>query len=255
MKNIFIISQNTFRELLRNRVLYSLVFFALFLVILMIVLGQLSFAEQYRLSVSLGLASVHMCLMGLTIFVGGSIVFREIDKLTILTVLVRPLSRTQFLIGKYLGFLQLMFVFAFGFFSLFSLSLTFMAFEYSLVDVAVVFVGMFLEIMVLLAISLFFSTFSASFLTIIFTISFFLIGHWSEALSVLLKTPGMELYTQVIDATHFLLPNLEIFNWRLQPIEPYVDTKFILRAVLLAFLWSASGLSLAALIFRKRDFA
>ena len=115
MKNIYVISQNTFLELVRNRVLYMFLFFAVFLLFLMLALGQLSFAEQFRLSISLGLASIHMCLVALTIFIGGSIVYKEIDRLTILTVLVRPLSRPQFLVGKYLGFLQLMFSFNLGF--------------------------------------------------------------------------------------------------------------------------------------------
>ncbi len=255
MKNIFIISQNTFRELLRNRVLYALLFFAAFLIILMIVLGQLSFTEQFRLSVSLGLASIHMCMAALTIFIGGSIVYREIDKLTILTVLVRPLSRAQFLMGKYIGFLQLMFVFALGFFTLFSLSLSFMGFNYNLIDFAIVFFGMCLEVMVLLAVTILFSTFSASFLTIIFTLCFFFIGHWSESLYELIKGSYDPGYSEVIKLAHILLPNLEVFNWRLQPMESFVTAASFGKAVVLSLLWTACCMQGATLIFRKRDFA
>jgi Cu-processing system permease protein len=255
MRNIFIISQNTFKELLRNRVLYAFLFFAVFLLLLMLALGQLSFTEQFRLSVSLGLASIHMCLVGLTIFIGGSIVYREIDKLTILTVLVRPMSRTEFLLGKYFGFLQLMFVFNFGFFALYTLSMLLMGFEFSIADVLLVFVGFALELTILLSVTLFFSTFCASFLTIIFTLCFFIIGHWSEALSQMMANSNTEMYLAVAKVVNLLLPNLEIFNWRLQPIEKYIQTDLVLKSFVVAFLWAFFFLSSSSLIFKKRDFA
>ncbi len=255
MKNIFVISQNSFKELIRNRVLYAFLFFAVFLLMLMLALGQLSFTEQFRLSISLGLASIHLCLVGLTIFLGGSIIYREIDRLTILTVLVRPLSRAQFLLGKYLGFLQLMLVFNFGFFLLYFLSLQFMAFNFLVEDLFLVFVGFALEIMILLAVTLFFSTFSASFLTIIFTICFFIIGHWSEALANMLMTSGTSHYLMVAKFVHIVLPNLEIFNWRIQPLEAFLLSGYILRSVGVSLLWTLTFLSLSALIFGKRDLA
>lgn len=255
MKNIFIISQNSFKELIRNRVLYAFLFFAIFLLFLMLALGQLSYTEQYRLSVSLGLASIHLCLVGLTIFLGGSIIFREIDRLTILTVLVRPLSRAQFILGKYFGFLQLMFVFNFGFFFLYLLSLQFMGFQFEFLDLLYVFLGFALEIMILLSVTLFFSTFCASFLTIIFTICFFIIGHWSETLANMLATNSTQQYVLVAKIINITLPNLEIFNWRAQPVEAFLENTYVLRATGASLLWTMFFLLSSALIFRKRDLA
>ena len=63
MKNILVIAQNTFIELLRNRLLYLLLFFAVFLLLLMVALGQLSYTEQLRLTLGLGLGSIHICLV------------------------------------------------------------------------------------------------------------------------------------------------------------------------------------------------
>ncbi len=255
MRNIFIISQNTFKELIRNRVLYAFLFFAVFLLLLMLALGQLSFTEQFRLSISLGLSSIHMCLVGLTIFIGGSIVYREIDRLTILTVLVRPMSRAQFLLGKYLGFLQLMVVFNFGFYCLYVLSLTFMGFDFRAVDVFLVFIGFALETAIVLSVTLLFSTFSASFLTIIFTLCFFVIGHWSDTLMQLMTTRREDEFGWVVKLAYRGLPNLELFNWRLQPVEPFLQAPYVLQAVVVAGVWTAFFLWASSLIFRKRDFA
>ncbi len=255
MKNIFVISQNTLQELVRNRVLYMFLFFAVFLLLLMLALGQLSFTEQYRLSISLGLACIHMCLVALTIFIGGSIVYKEIDRLTILTVLVRPLSRTQFLIGKYLGFLQLMLGFNLGFYILYVLSLLFMGFSFNYFDVLLVFLGFALETMILLAVTLFFSTFSASFLTIVFTICFFLIGHWSETLSQMIMSNMNEEYLMIAKLVHRILPNLELFNWRLQPVEAFLQFQYVSKVSAISFAWTCFFLFAASLVFRKRDFA
>ena len=255
MKNIFVISQNTFLELVRNRVLYMFLFFAVFLLFLMLALGQLSFAEQFRLSISLGLASIHMCLVALTIFIGGSIVYKEIDRLTILTVLVRPLSRPQFLVGKYLGFLQLMFSFNLGFCFLYTLSLLFMGFSFDAFDLFLVFLGFALEVMILLAVTLFFSTFSASFLTIVFTICFFIIGHWSETLSQMVINNVNEDYVMIAKVVNKVLPNLELFNWRLQPVDAFLQTSYVLKSRAISLVWTFFFLFAAALVFRKRDFA
>lgn len=255
MRNIFVISQNTFKELIRNRVLYAFLFFAVFILLLMLALGQLSFTEQFRLSISLGLSSIHMCLVGLTVFIGGSIVYREIDRLTILTVLVRPMSRTEFLLGKYFGFLQLMFVFNFGFYCLYVLSLLFMGFDFRAMDVFMVFIGFALETAIILSVTLFFSTFSASFLTIIFTLCFFVIGHWSETLMQLMTARRDDDFGWVVTLAYRGLPNLELFNWRLQPVEPFLQMPFVLQTAAAAGAWTVFFLFAASLIFRKRDFA
>jgi Cu-processing system permease protein len=255
MKNIFVISQNTFLELVRNRVLYMFLFFAVFLLFLMLALGQLSFTEQFRLSVSLGLACIHMCLVALTIFIGGSIVYKEIDRLTILTVLVRPLSRPQFLIGKYLGFLQLMLSFNLGFCLLYTLSLIFMGFSFHFEDILLVFLGFALEVMILLSVTLFFSTFSASFLTIVFTICFFIIGHWSQALSEMVMNNVNKEYVMIAKFVNKVLPNLEIFNWRLQPVEAFLQTTYVMKSGAISLAWTCFFLFAASLVFRKRDFA
>ena len=162
MMKVAVIAQNTFKELLRNRVLYAFLFFAIFLILMMFALGQLSYTEQMRLTLSMGLASIHICLVGLTIFIGGSVVYREIDRLTILTLLARSISRTEFLLGKYFGFLKLMILFIFGFFLLYYANMRIMGFDIKATDLLIVFAGFTLEVMILLAVTIFFSTFCRS---------------------------------------------------------------------------------------------
>ncbi len=256
MSKILVIAQNTFKELLRNRVLYAFLCFAIFLLMMMVALGQLSYTEQFRLTISLGLSSIHICLVGLTIFIGGSVVYREIDRLTILTLLARSISRSQFLIGKYFGFLKLMIVFIYGFFALYYGNLFIMGYETSMMEILVVFVGFTLEIMVLLAVTIFFSTFCASFLTIIFSLSFFIIGHWAVTLTTMVtENPNNAHYLKVAKIIQVIMPNLESYNWRLYPLEHNITSHQIMVTTVSTVCWVVFFLMMASLIFRNKDFA
>lgn len=256
MKKVTVIAQNTFKELLRNRVLYSFLFFAIFLLLMMFALGQLSYTEQLRLTLTMGLATIHICLMGLTIFIGGSVVYREIDRLTILTLLARSISRTEFLIGKYLGFLKLILLFIFGFYVLYYGNLKLMGFSVSPQDILIVFAGFTLEVMVLLAVTIFFSTFCASFLTIIFSLCFFIIGHWATNLTTMVTENAQNArFLRVAKIVQVVLPNLESYNWRIYPLENDISSQLMMNAGISTVCWVGFFLMLASFIFRNKDFA
>lgn len=255
MKNIYVIAHNTFIELLRNRLLYVLLFFAIFLILLMVALGQLSYTEQLRLTLGLGLGSIHLCLVGLTIFVGGSIVYREIEKLTILTLLARSITRSEFLVGKFFGFLFLMFLFNYGFFVLYTGSMLFMGFKVNFMDFLITFFGFSMEITVLLAVTIFFSTFCASFLAVIFSLCFFIIGHWVGNLTFLAEYSGDKNFSFFAQVMRVAFPNLENLNWRTYPMEHNLDVQAILWNSGNAIVWSVLFIFCAILIFRGRDFA
>ncbi len=103
MKSVWVLAKNTFLELIRDRILYGLLVFAVLLIGLSLALGQLSFAEQSRISANFGFTAIHLSMVVLSIFVGSTLVAKELDKKTIFTLLARPLSRPQFLLGKCLG--------------------------------------------------------------------------------------------------------------------------------------------------------
>lgn len=255
MSQVYLIAKNTFKELIRNRVLYSFLLFAIFLVLLTVAVGQLSYTEQLRLTMSLGLASIHICIMGLTVFLGGSIIYKEIERLTILTLLSRPISRTQFLLGKYFGFLALLISFIIGFYIVFSLNLFILGFEFSYWDLFISFLGIVLESITLLAVTTFFSTFCASFLSILFSVGVFLIAHWSVSIPTLELDGEKTIFYYVVHFIKQALPDFEHFNWRLNALEPFVTTTQVLSSGGMAALWVAIFLTMATLVFRNKDFA
>src|SRR5947199_3851815 len=97
------IARNAFREAVRDRVLYNLVVFALLLIAGAIFLGELSAGQEAKIIVDLGLSAILLFGVFIAIFVGVGLVYKEIERRTLYAILAKPVSRAEFLLGKYLG--------------------------------------------------------------------------------------------------------------------------------------------------------
>jgi len=181
MNSVVVIAGNTFREVIRDRILYGLVVFAVMLLLLSLALGQLSFDENLRLSANFGFTGIHIAVVVLAVFVGSSLVSKEIEKQTILTLLARPISRAEFILGKALGLLLVLKVVAFGLALILSIFLALLDFQFTSVYIFAV-AGILFEAAVLLSFALFFGSFAKPMMTVVFTVSIFLLGHWVESL-------------------------------------------------------------------------
>ncbi|MEQ1664177.1 MAG: ABC transporter permease [Bdellovibrionales bacterium] len=253
MKPIWIVSQNTFREIMRDRILYGILIFAFFLIVLSLAVGQLSYAEQTRITINFGYTAIHLCSVILSIFVGSTLVAREIDKKTILTLLARPISRTQFIIGKYLGLLHVIAV-SIVLISLILVSiLLFLNVELD-VSLLVGLYGVYMEAAILLAITMLFGCFSTPMLSVAFAIGTFLIGHWHESLKYFSEKSQSEVFIWIAKIIRICTPDLEYFNWR----SLYIYSDPILWVEVYAYTayglaWCIFLVTIAALILWRRD--
>jgi len=96
-----IIAKNTFKEVIRDKILYNILFFAILIIGFSVLLGKLSLGEQLKMIKDMGLSCISLFGTIIAIFVGISLVFKEIDKKTIYTIIAKPVSRKQFLLGKF----------------------------------------------------------------------------------------------------------------------------------------------------------
>jgi ABC-type transport system involved in multi-copper enzyme maturation permease subunit len=254
MRIIWIIAINTFREIIRDRVLYGIAVFAVLLIGISLALGQLSFAEQARISADFGLTAIHVSAIILSIFIGSTLVYREIDKKTIMTLLARPITRLQFVLGKCLG-LTFVTVTAVLFLAGI-LALVFVGVEMPLVQqFPIALFGVLLESILLLGITVFFSSFASPMMVVAFSMAVFLIGHWVESLDFFIKKSPSEEFRLLAKALMVLLPNLERFNWR--PNVIYLDpiaAKEVGMAAVYSFSWFGIFILFSVLIFTRRDF-
>ena len=251
---LLVVAKNTFKEMIRDRVLYFVIIFSIIFMALCFALGQLSYDEIFRLSVSLGLSGIHFCFAGLTIFLGCSVFYREIERKTIYTLLVRPISRGQYLLGKYLGLVALLFTLLMGFGICFTLIEVLLGMPL-LVTSYYAFIGFFFESCILLAVAFFFSSFSKPFLSISGSLAFFLVGHWVSNLKNLIEYSHNPTFALIAKGFSRIFPDLEALNWRHFAIaRTHVPLPELGYSVLLAIVWAAFFFLTALLVFRRKDF-
>ena len=161
MGAIGVIALNAFRESLRDKILYNLVLFAGLLIGLSVLLADLSITEHHKVIVDMGLAAINLIGVIIAIFVGISLVNKEIERRTIYTIMARPISRASFIMGKYLGLALTLFVNMAIMWAVFLLTLWLyhVPIQPSLFQASLL---IFVEILVVTAIALFFSTFTST---------------------------------------------------------------------------------------------
>ncbi len=255
MHSIFMIALNTYREIIRDRILYGLVVFAVLLIGLSLALGQLSYAEQSRISANFGFTAIHLSVMVMSIFVGCTLVAKEIEKKTIFTILVRPITKVQFIAGKYVGLLLVIFTMMLGL----SLVLFFIFWK---LDVSInirFFVGLFgifLESCVLLSMTVMLSCFTRPIMVVTFAGGFFLIGHWLNSLKHFSEASESMAFYYFGKVVLALVPNLEWYNWRSIFIySSEVPWGQVGLASFSVLAWGTMFILGATLILSKKDFA
>jgi ABC-type transport system involved in multi-copper enzyme maturation permease subunit len=244
----------TFKEAKRDRILYLLFFFAAVGIIASRVLAILTVGDRIKIIKDVGLASISIFGTLMAVLIGTSLVYKEIDKKTIFTLLSKPLHRAEFILGKFFGLVLTLFVMTLG------MSLIFLVLVYlhtfriewtMLVAIAYIF----LELVLITAVAILFSSFSTPILSSIFSLSFYLIGHLSWGLEVLIKKMRAGTGRAVVQFLYMFLPDLENFNFKTEVVHGLpIPAGIFVYSFLYGICYTAFILGLAILIFRRRDF-
>ncbi|MGO8796378.1 MAG: ABC transporter permease [Candidatus Sulfotelmatobacter sp.] len=249
------IASNTFREAVRDRVLYNLIAFALLLSGAAILVGQISIEIEKLVVINLGLTAVSLFGVVIAIFIGIGLVSKEIEKKTLYTVLSHPVRRWEFIVGKFFGLAGTLvvntFFMAIGVLvALFYVSHTFVRAD-ALIFVALYFIV--LEFLIICSLALLFSSFSSPLLSAVFAFSLFVIGSFAEDLR---NFAGMAhgISRWLATGAAYLVPNFSAFNVITSIAhEQPVAGQIILHNTLYALFYAAMAISGAVLIFDRRD--
>lgn len=248
------IALNTFREAIRDRILYVIFFFAAVCFLFSRVLALLTVGDQVKIITDVGLAALSFFGALMAILVGTGLVYKEIDKKTVYTLLSKPIHRYQFLLGKYFGMILTLFVMLFLMTILFLILLFFHTFKLEWQIFPAVFL-IFCELCLITAVAILFSCFSTPILSSIYTLSFYLIGHLSWGLETLIKKINSGLGRTLARVLYTLLPDLENFNIKTEIVHHLpIPSDLYLFSFLYGFCYSVFILFLAVLVFRRRDF-
>jgi ABC-type transport system involved in multi-copper enzyme maturation permease subunit len=255
VSRILTIGLNTFREAVRDRVLYNLIVFVLLITAAAVLLGELTDGQEARTIVNLGLTAILIFGTFIAIFVGVGLVSKEIEKRTVYAVLSKPVGRGEFIVGKYLGLCLTLLVntavMAVGV----SIALLFVSGR-DLVAPAWTSIGLiYFELTIMTAAAIVFSTFSSPALSALFSFLIFVIGHFSSALVDLARSMASPVARLVFDAIYYLLPNLSNFSFITQAAHGlFPAASVFVGSALYAVVYDVVLISIAVLIFSRRNF-
>ncbi len=249
------ITLNTFREAVRDRVLYNLIFFVLLLVASAPLFSQISIGMERLILVNVGLSSISLFGGIIAIFIGIGLVSKEIEKKTLYTILSRPVRRWEFIVGKYLGLMVTLVVNTVLMTAGFYLALLITAHGLKKADalllVAVYFTV--LQFLMITAITLLFSSFSTPIFSAIFAFALFVIGTFAEDLRTFASmSHGVAKW--LVTAAAYVVPNFASLNVISQVAhDQAIGGRLILLNTLYALLYSAAVTAGAVVVFERRN--
>ena len=210
LTRVLAVAANTFRETVRERVLYNLVFFAVLMTLSGLLLGQLSIRQDEKIIKDIGLAAMELFGHLIAIFIGIGLVSKEIERKSLYPLLAKPLSRDELFLGKFagLGFTLLVNVgaMAAGLFA--TLLITYGRADPALLKAVI---GIYLSLLLVVAIALLFSTVTSTALAAIGTVSLLLAGRFSDVVrNMKAVAPGVP--DVLVDFLYFALPNFRNFD-------------------------------------------
>ena len=251
------IARNAFREAVRDRVLYNLVLFVLLLTGASIFIGELSGGQERKVIVDLGLSAMLLFGVFIAIFVGVGLVYKEIERRTIYAVFSKPVGRGEFLVGKYLGLCLTLLVNVLVMGVGVSLALLYVSHGWDplITTIWPAVLLIYMELMLLTAVALLFSSFSSPALSALLTFMVFIIGHFSADLKSFAVSLGSTSTRYLFTGLYYLLPNLANYSF----ISPAAhgrapSTGFVFATALYTIVYIAVVLAAATLVFSRRNF-
>lgn len=248
------IAKNTFLEAIRSKILAIIAFFGVVMIGSSLLLSELSIRQGDKIINEVGLASIAIFGTIIAIFTGSNMLFKEIDKRTIFHILSKPIRRSSFILGKFFGLSAVIVLIAMLMTLLFAglmalQSFTFTGLHFLAISASIV------EMILMIGVVLFFSSFASPILTTFFSIGVFLIGHSTATIKAFVEKQGLTHLEPLTNALYYIFPNLELLNFRVQAVHQItVDWSFVASSFLYAALYITFLLIATILIFQKKEF-
>jgi Cu-processing system permease protein len=247
------IAVNTFKETIRNKVLYNILFVAIGTILFSVFVGDWSVFARAQVMQDFGLAAMSVTSLLLAVFIGVGMLGREIASKTVYTVVSKSVGRSEFVIGKFLGLVCTLLLNCF----LISLVL-WIAIKIAtgrpqpLLFAAMVLVWV--EMAMVVAAAILFSAFTSPTLSAIFTVAFWVIGHWNDTPTLKAADTYMAWASPLLKALSAILPNLEHFNIRTAAVYGLpLPQGYMWYALAYGGLYTVFLLLVACLKFRTKD--
>lgn len=255
LRRVWVVATNVFREVIRDRILFLLGFFALLLVLALRALPELSAGTWQKIILDFGLASMSVLALVVTVFIGTGLVNKEIEKRTVFVLIAKPVSRAEFIIGKHLGLSAVLAVLLALMTGLYLALLGFSRVPFPLVGILMSVLYLFLEMSLLTAVAIGFGVFTSSLLATLLTFAVYLMGHFSRDVVLLGNLTQNPNIVAITKALYLVLPDLARLNLKNQAVYGILpDPTTLLANAGYGVLYTVVLLSIAVLIFSLREF-
>jgi Cu-processing system permease protein len=267
VRTIWLVAGAAFKESVRDRVPYTMVMFAVLMMAASFLISQLTAGQDLKIIKDLGLAALSIFGLLIAVFIGIGLVSKEVERKSVFGLLTKPVTRTQFILGKYLGLVVTLVV-----------NLSVMTVAYFLVLLSmdlqatdgiraawpapatdprqlVAIVLILAELALITAVALLFSTFSSPLLSALLTLGLWVAGHFNADLRQFEQVVDQPVVAWIARALYYLLPNLAPFNVKAEVVYGVpVAASHVAFTLLYATVYIAALLAAAVAIFRRRDF-
>jgi ABC-type transport system involved in multi-copper enzyme maturation permease subunit len=267
VRAVRIVAVNVFRESVRDRVLYNLVLFAVLLISSSYLLGQLTAGQDVKIIKDLGLAATSVFGLFIAIFIGIGLVSKEVERRSIYALLSKPVSRAQFIAGKYAGLVLTLAVNVTVMAVALYVLLAYMSWatpppiragwDAPGTDPALLkaLLLIFIELMLITALALFFSTFSSPILSAALTFGFYVVGHFNADLKNFDRVVSSWPAVWLARGAYHVLPDLSAFDVKTEVVHALpVTAGYLASTAAYGLAYIAALLLTATVIFSRRDF-
>lgn len=257
VNRLFAIANNTFLEVIRDRILYIIAFYAIILTLIINLLPQLAAATEDKMFLDFGLAVMSILSLIVTVFVGTGLINKEVEKRTILMLIAKPVSRNEFIVGKYLGLSTVITLCVAAMSTIYLTFLQINNISYSATSIIINGIFLILQLSLVGAIAITMSVFTGSILATALTFALYLMGNITQELLQLARISDNLALQRITQGLYLLLPDLSRLNLKNEVVYglsalPDAATLFINAGY--SLLYSVMLLALAVLFFSFKEF-
>jgi ABC-type transport system involved in multi-copper enzyme maturation permease subunit len=254
---IFVLAKNVFQEVVRDRILYIIGFYLILIAIAKRLITEFAAVSATKIFLDFGLAAMSAICLIVVVFIGTGLVNKEIEKRTILVLISKPVSRSELIIGKYLGLSAVIATLIAAMTVIFIGFLQFGGNPYSLASILLAAIFLFLQLSLITAVAITLGVFTSSLLATALTFAVYLMGNITQdlvQLGRLSRNLGIERVTQ---ALYLILPNLsrlDLKNDAVYGLQALPDPITLTTNAVYGLVYSAMLLAIAIFIFLQREF-
>ncbi len=256
-RRVFVIAKNVFQEMVRDRILYIIGFYALILAIAFRVLPEFAAATENKMFLDFGLGAMSTVTLIVAIFLGTGLVNKEIDKRTILVMIAKPVSRSEIIAGKFLGLsvvlavlVTVMTVIYLGFLQIGNI-------PYSFLSILIAAFFLILQLSLITAVAITFGVFTSSLLAVTLTFAVYLMGNITPDLVNLGRLSNSPFIERITQSLYLILPDLSRLDFKndaVYGLPALPDTAVLMTNVGYGLFYSVMLLAIANFIFSRREF-